>query len=188
MAQPAADSPKNQCQSLAPIVPGATAEQESPSEGSTGSPQVRAQQTASSPGSSDDPANTDPAAHLDQGGANPRDDQADPAAPNAPAQERPCTRLSRGTRRPKVRTDGTIPYTCFANRVEPQSLEEALSNKNWKQAMDIEYDALVKNKSWHLVPPQKGRNVIDYKWVYKVKEKADGSLDRYKSMTCCKGF
>jgi hypothetical protein len=68
MAQPAVDSPENQCQSLAPIVPGATAEQESPSEGPTGSPQVRAQQTASSPGSSDDPANTDPAAHLDQGG------------------------------------------------------------------------------------------------------------------------
>jgi hypothetical protein len=85
-----------------------------------------------------------------KGGANPRDDQADPAAPNAPAQERPCTRLSRGIRRPKVRIDGTIPYTCFANRVEPRSLEEALSNKNWKQAIDIEYDALVKNKAWHL--------------------------------------
>jgi hypothetical protein len=98
IAQPAADSPRNQCQSLAPIVPGATAEQESLSEGLTGSPQVRAQQIASSPGSSDDPVNTDPAAHLDQGGANPRDDQADPAAHNAPAQERPCTHLSRGIR------------------------------------------------------------------------------------------
>jgi hypothetical protein len=38
MAQPATDSPENQCQSLAPIIPGATAEQESPLEGPTGSP------------------------------------------------------------------------------------------------------------------------------------------------------
>jgi hypothetical protein len=29
--------------------------------------------------------------------------------------------------------------------------------------MDVEYDALMKNKTWHLVPPQKGRNLIDYK-------------------------
>jgi hypothetical protein len=54
--------------------------------------------------------------------------------------------------------------------------------------MDIEYDALMKNKTWHLVPPQKGRNVIDCKWVYKIKRKVDGSLDRYKARLVAKGF
>jgi hypothetical protein len=42
--------------------------------------------------------------------------------------------------------------------------------------MDVEYDALIKNKTWHHVP-QKGRNIIDCKWVYKIKRKVDGSLD-----------
>jgi hypothetical protein len=37
--------------------------------------------------------------------------------------------------------------------------------------VDAEYIALIKNKTWHLVPPQKGKNIIYYKWVYKIKRK-----------------
>lgn len=54
--------------------------------------------------------------------------------------------------------------------------------------MDIEFDALIKNKTWHLVPPQKGINIIDCKWINKIKRKADGSLDRYKARLVAKGF
>jgi hypothetical protein len=54
--------------------------------------------------------------------------------------------------------------------------------------MDLEYSALMKNRTWHLVPPQKGRNVIDCKWLYKIKRKVDGSLDRYKARLVAKGF
>lgn len=38
---------------------------------------------------------------------------------------------------------------------EPNGLEEALKDKNWKLAMDGQYGALMKNKTWHLVPPAK---------------------------------
>ena len=54
--------------------------------------------------------------------------------------------------------------------------------------MDAEYIALMRNKTWRLVPPQKGINVIDCKWVYKIKRKSDGSLDRYKARLVAKGF
>lgn len=54
--------------------------------------------------------------------------------------------------------------------------------------MQLEYDALMKNRTWHLVPPLKGRNVIGCKWVYKIKRKSDGSLDRYKARLVAKGF
>jgi histone deacetylase 1/2 len=63
-----------------------------------------------------------------------------------------------------------------------------LHDKNWKEAMDSEYTALMKNKTWHLVPPQKGNNVIDSKWVWKKKYKADGSLDKYKARLVAKGY
>jgi hypothetical protein len=46
----------------------------------------------------------------------------------------------------------------------------------------------MKNKTWHLVPPDKVKNVIDCKWVYKVKRKVGGSLDRYKARLVAKGF
>jgi hypothetical protein len=54
--------------------------------------------------------------------------------------------------------------------------------------MDIEYDALMKNKTWHLVPPHRGQNIIDCRWVYKEKRKADGTLDKYKARLVAKGY
>lgn len=69
---------------------------------------------------------------------------------------RPTTRLQSGIRKEKVYTDGTIKYgrNAFLTATgEPQCLEEAFSNKDWKEAMDAEYMALMKNKTWHLVPP-----------------------------------
>jgi len=111
-------------------------------------------------------------------------------APSARGElyQRPKTRLQSGIRKEKRYTDGTVKYSFLTSTGEPQNLSEALENNNWKQAMDAEYDALMKNKTWHLVPPQKGRNIIDCKWVYKIKRKQDGSLDRYKARLVAKGF
>ena len=88
----------------------------------------------------------------------------------------------------KQYTEGTTRYGCLTASGEPQNLDEALENRNWKEAMDVEYMALMKNKTWHVVPPQKGRNIIDCNWVYKIKRKPDGSLDRYKARLVAKGF
>ncbi|KAJ0971875.1 hypothetical protein J5N97_019834 [Dioscorea zingiberensis] len=54
--------------------------------------------------------------------------------------------------------------------------------------MDEEFTALLKNKTWHLVPPRRGLNVIDCKWVFKLKKNADGTLERYKARLVAKGF
>jgi histone deacetylase 1/2 len=71
---------------------------------------------------------------------------------------------------------------------EPKSLDDALKSDKWKKAMGEEYEALMKNKTWHLVPPSKGKNLIDCKWVYRIKKKADGTVDRYKACLVAKGF
>jgi histone deacetylase 1/2 len=54
--------------------------------------------------------------------------------------------------------------------------------------MSEEYDALMKNKTWRLVPPRHGTNIVDCRWIYKIKRKADGSIDRYKARLVAKGF
>jgi hypothetical protein len=54
--------------------------------------------------------------------------------------------------------------------------------------MDSEFEALQRNKTWHLVPPRKGINIIDCKWVYKIKRKPDGTVDRHKARLVAKGF
>ncbi|WVZ68985.1 hypothetical protein U9M48_017854 [Paspalum notatum var. saurae] len=84
--------------------------------------------------------------------------------------------------------ESTISDVDSHGTAEPTTISEALNSKAWKEAMDVEYTALMKNKTWHLVPPRKGSNIIDCKWVYKVKRKADGSIDRYKARLVAKGF
>lgn len=101
---------------------------------------------------------------------------------------RPATRLHHGIRKPKVFTDGTVPYGNLAVACEPTSVQDALASKQWKDAMDQEYCALMKNKTWRLVPPQQGKNIIDCKWVHKIKKRADGTIDRYKARLVAKGF
>jgi len=71
---------------------------------------------------------------------------------------------------------------------EPTTVDEALGNKHWCTAMENEYQALMKNKTWHLVPRPQGKNIIGCKWVYKVKCRADGTIDRYKARLVAKGF
>jgi hypothetical protein len=85
-------------------------------------------------------------------------------------------------------TYGTIKYGFLAASGEPSNLEDALHDKNWKHAMDDEYEALIKNKTWHLVPLLKGSNFFDCKWIYKIKRKQDGSLERYKVTVVGKGY
>lgn len=101
---------------------------------------------------------------------------------------RPRTRSQSGICNEKVYTDGTVNYVMFTSVGEPRNLDEAMADKNWKAAMGDEYSSLMRNETWHLVPPQKGSNIIDCKWVYRIKRKVDGSLDKYKARLIAKWF
>ncbi|XP_072146538.1 uncharacterized protein [Setaria viridis] len=105
-----------------------------------------------------------------------------------PEPQRHQTRLQSGIVKPKRMYDGMIRYSFFSATGEPNSVQEALANSKWRQAMEAEFDALKKNQTWRLVPSKSGQNIIDCKWVYKIKRKADGSLDRYKARLVAKGF
>lgn len=54
--------------------------------------------------------------------------------------------------------------------------------------MNNEFAALQKNATCHLDPPEKGLNVIGCKWVFKLKRKAYGTIDRYKVRLVVKAF
>ena len=55
-------------------------------------------------------------------------------------------------------------------------------------AMQAEYDAIVKNGTWSLCDLPAGKKAIGTKWVYKLKRKPDGSVDRHKARLVAKGY
>eukprot|EP00253_Pinus_taeda_P036184 PITA_36184 len=82
-----------------------------------------------------------------------------------------------------------VSYDCELNLstdFEPASFKEAASHDAWKEVMQKEYDALIKNDTWKLVDPPLGTKPIGCKWVYKSKYKADGSLDKHKARLVAK--
>ena len=54
---------------------------------------------------------------------------------------------------------------------EPVNIKEAWTRDHsveWKEATDSEYESLMKNDTWELIPPPKGKNIVGSRWVLKV--------------------
>jgi hypothetical protein len=99
------------------------------------------------------------------------------------------TRLKNNIRQPKQRTDGTSTYSISrVSSSEPSSHIVAMKNPLWLTTMKAEFDALILNKTWCLIPPRDDLNLINSKWVFKLKHKLDGSIDRYKARFVARGF
>ena len=60
--------------------------------------------------------------------------------------------------------------------VEPHTFIQAAKDLNWLLAMEKEFTTLMNNNTLHLVPTLNS-NIIDYKRVYKLKYKPDGTVD-----------
>ncbi|MCO5578365.1 hypothetical protein L7F22_032206 [Adiantum nelumboides] len=104
---------------------------------------------------------------------------------DAPLTSRTCS----GSRHASYASD------CYALTVsslhdveEPLSFDEAQNSKNWMAAMQSKYDALLENDTWNLCDLPLGKKAIGTKWVYKLKRKPDGEIDRYKARLVAKGY
>ncbi|XP_074287642.1 uncharacterized protein LOC141612789 [Silene latifolia] len=71
---------------------------------------------------------------------------------------------------------------------EPKNYEEASVYPEWQEAITAEFNALEANNTWSLVPLPPGKKSISCKWVFKVKHKSDGTIERYKARLVVKGF
>jgi hypothetical protein len=115
------------------------------------------------------------------------DEASGSVAPTATAEAtRPRTRLQNIILKPKCFGDNFVCMLVATG--EPVDYVEVSQQQEWRDAMDVEFKALQENKTWHLVPRNTTKNIIDSKWVYKVKRHADGSINRYKGQLVVKSF
>lgn len=116
----------------------------------------------------------------------PRDD--------SPEEETRSQRPRRNIVKPsRFRDDNFVTtFSCFlANPVddeEPSSYDEARGVKEWEAAMKEEMDALQTNQTWDLVSKPPDVQPVSCKWVFRIKRKTDGSIDRYKARLVARGF
>src|SRR6266702_759951 len=74
---------------------------------------------------------------------------------------------------------------------DPRTVNEVRSRQDWplwQKAMDREMQTLEDAGTWETVPRPPGRNIVGSKWVFRVKRKADGSVDKYKVRLVAQGF
>ena len=51
-----------------------------------------------------------------------------------------------------------------------------------------EYQSIMKNKVWEIVPRLKNKDGVSYKWLFKIKHVVDGSIEKYKARFVTRGF
>ncbi|CAI7780859.1 unnamed protein product [Closterium sp. NIES-54] len=76
---------------------------------------------------------------------------------------------------------------------EPATVQQALGGEHrekWREAMDKELKALEDRNTWKVVPISVARNktILTGKWVFRVKTKADGTIEKFKARWVVRGF
>jgi hypothetical protein len=71
---------------------------------------------------------------------------------------------------------------------EHSCYEEATSHPVWRDVMMEEYQSIMKNDVWDIVPRPKGKFVVTSKWIYKIKNTIGGSIERHKMKFVARGF
>jgi hypothetical protein len=94
---------------------------------------------------------------------------------------------TRQVKRPKPFSNHTA-LMCDILEEEPTCFEEASQRKEWEDAMIEEYQSIIKNKVWEIVPRPKSNDVVSSKRLFKIKHAADGSIEKYKARVFARDF
>jgi hypothetical protein len=87
---------------------------------------------------------------------------------------------TRQVKRPKT-FSSYMDLMCDLLEKDPTCFEEAIQKKEWANAMTEEYQSIIKNDVWEIVPRPKSKDVVSSKWIFKIKNVANSSIEKYKA-------
>lgn len=80
----------------------------------------------------------------------------------------------------------------YMNKIDqipiPYTFSQAAKHSDWLNAMKEEFHALESTNTWKLVPLPAGKHVVDCKWLFKIKYKPNGDVERHKARLVARGF
>jgi hypothetical protein len=80
--------------------------------------------------------------------------------------------------------------TAEAEAIEP-SFEEAQHRSDWpkwQEAIAVEIATLKKAGTWNLIERPANTNVVNCKWVFRIKKNSEGGIEKYKARLVARGF
>ena len=72
--------------------------------------------------------------------------------------------------------------------LEQTCVTQTVFHPEWREAMSSELTALIRHGTWDLIPPPINCHPVGCKWVFRVKRKVDGSVDKFKVRLVAKGY
>ena len=104
------------------------------------------------------------------------------------------TKSKNNIHKPKLPSNSHVRYripkallTTFQTlEQEPTCYSEAIENQNWRAVMNKEFNVLLKNGTWNLVPKPTNANLVGCMWAYWIKRKVNGDIERFKTRLVAK--
>ena len=85
-----------------------------------------------------------------------------------------------------------MPLKAFAHKLSYChilfGIHKALADPKWSRAIKEEMVTLEKNRTWDIVTLSQGKKIINCKWVFSIKYKIDGSIERYEARLVAKCY
>ncbi|WVZ64516.1 hypothetical protein U9M48_014018 [Paspalum notatum var. saurae] len=95
---------------------------------------------------------------------------------------------TRGVTTRSRNTAAFVQAYSFVSSIEPTTIDQALSDPDWVNAMHEELNSFTRNEVWTLEAKPKGARVIGTKWVFRNKQDDEGNIVRNKARLVAKDY
>lgn len=97
------------------------------------------------------------------------------------------TRAKKGISKPNSKYAYSTTLTQSPHFI-PTTIAQALADPRWRKAVTDEFNSIVQNRTFSLVPPSPDQNPISCRWIFTIKYNPDGSVRRYKARLVARGY